>query len=190
MIESITLANFVLNRKKLLKQAKEPTSTSSMSTQGESNNNSHRNHHTSGESNLARETIARAVVQNHVKSIKTIKSSSLNDLSLIGANQNHTHKQRTNQTKADTKPNHHHVNNHHAQENNNANQHTIPNCSSSSSLLLRNVYTQIAYNDLKIKKIDQVRSQIWSQFLNTCLTNLNDNDAYVNNLCKKFQIFL
>lgn len=56
--------------------------------------------------------------------------------------------------------------------------------------LLNSLFSQMTYNDVKKKKITQNKRQIWNQFLDTCLQNTIENQAYVSNLCKQHKIFL
>lgn len=58
------------------------------------------------------------------------------------------------------------------------------------SSILRSVYSDVAYNDLKLRKIDQARDVLWSNFFNSCMASWKNYDAYVNKLCKKNQVFL
>jgi hypothetical protein len=56
--------------------------------------------------------------------------------------------------------------------------------------LLANVYSQINYNDLKKRKINQTRLQLWTHFIDAYLAKSLNPDAHVTNLCKRFKISL
>lgn len=125
-----------------------------------------------GETN-ARETILRAVEQSHIKKLKSkTKSNSMTDLRNLDQQQMKT----TNSNKScDVSV---------------ATAAAADQSSSISSLLLKNIYSQIFYEDLKMRKLDQMRNQIWTHVLDRCMNNLSESDAYVNNLCKKHHIVL
>ena len=142
----------------------------------------------SHEANQARETISKAVVQDHMRSIKSkqqlMRSNSLNDIPM------HTHQVRPRTASHVTSQ----LSSSNAQKSSTSVMNNLSNnncCGSSNigGLLLRDVYSEVAYNDLKMKKIDQVRDVLWSHFVNSCVANVNDYEAYVNKLCKQNQIF-
>lgn len=149
----------------------------------------------SNEANQARETISKAVVQEHMRSIKSkqllVRSNSLNEMPT------HAHQVRPRTAS--------HVATHqssgsssfgaspYAQKSSStlggANVGAANSSSFSSVGILRSVYSEVAYNDLKMRKIDQVRDVLWSHFVHSCLANSNDCEAYVNKLCKQNQIY-
>ena len=59
-----------------------------------------------------------------------------------------------------------------------------------SQQLLKSIYSEMNYNDLKKQKIKKQKQQIWSQFLDACVREANDPQAHVADLCKKHKIAL
>jgi hypothetical protein len=59
-----------------------------------------------------------------------------------------------------------------------------------SKELIENILKQTNHNDLKKQRLNQVKSQLWSQFVDMCHEAKSDPETHVSNLCKQHKLFL
>lgn len=155
--------NFGVCRRKLIKLARSTSSSNQVSEQL-----------------IARETISKAVITSSLSQLKRTQTQ-MNNASFVKANsysigESHQHQHQFQQKETSTSSIIQ------GATNQNQNQAAVS--------LLKNVYSQINYNDLKKKKINQIKAHLWTQILDACLHNSLQPDTHVNDLCKKFKICL